>query len=68
VTHVIDTGAVTPGSMSTGQNQRFGDGYMITCRRPAERHAAARLAARIAALGTNPILDPRREDPSPAAT
>ena len=33
VTHVIDTGAVTPGSMSTGQTQRFGDGYMITCRK-----------------------------------
>lgn len=33
VTHVIDTGAVTPGSMSTGQVQRFGDGYMITCRK-----------------------------------
>ena len=33
VTHVIDTGAVTPGSMSTGQAQRFGDGYMITCRK-----------------------------------
>lgn len=33
VTHVIDTGAVTPGSMSTGQAQRFGDGYMMTCRK-----------------------------------
>jgi acetone carboxylase alpha subunit len=33
VTHVIDTGAVTPGSMSTGQTQRFGDGYLITCRK-----------------------------------
>lgn len=33
VTHVIDTGAVTPGSMSTGQTSRFGDGYMITCRK-----------------------------------
>lgn len=33
VTHVIDTGAVTPGSMSTGQTQRFGDGYMVTCRK-----------------------------------
>jgi acetone carboxylase alpha subunit len=33
VTHVIDTGAVTPGSMSTGQVQRFGDGYQITCRK-----------------------------------
>ncbi len=33
VTHVIDTGAATPGSMSTGQTQRFGDGYMITCRK-----------------------------------
>jgi acetone carboxylase alpha subunit len=33
VTHVIDTGAVTPGSMSTGQTQRFGDGYIVTCRK-----------------------------------
>lgn len=33
VTHVIDTGAVTPGSMSTGQVQRFGDGYLVTCRK-----------------------------------
>jgi len=33
VTHVIDTGAVTPGSMNTGQVSRFGDGYMITCRK-----------------------------------
>lgn len=33
VTHVIDTGAVTPGSMSTGQVQRFGDGYQVTCRK-----------------------------------
>jgi len=37
VTHVIDTGAVTPGSMSTGQTQRFGDGYMITCRKTGAR-------------------------------
>ncbi|WP_454918111.1 hydantoinase B/oxoprolinase family protein [Xanthobacter sediminis] len=33
VTHVIDTGAVGPGSMATGQVQRFGDGYQITCRK-----------------------------------
>ncbi|CAH2602885.1 Acetone carboxylase alpha subunit [Rhodovastum atsumiense] len=33
VTHVIDTGAVGPGSMCTGQVQRFGDGYSITCRK-----------------------------------
>lgn len=33
VTHVIDTGAVGPGSMTTGQVQRFGDGYSITCRK-----------------------------------
>jgi Hydantoinase B/oxoprolinase/Hydantoinase/oxoprolinase N-terminal region len=33
VTHVIDTGAVTPGSMSAGQVQRFGDGYIVTCRK-----------------------------------
>ena len=33
VTHVIDTGSITPGSMSTGQVQRFGDGFMITCRK-----------------------------------
>ncbi len=33
VTHVIDTGAISPGSMSTGQTSRFGDGYMSTCRK-----------------------------------
>ncbi len=33
MTHVIDTGAVGPGSMCTGQVQRFGDGYSITCRK-----------------------------------
>ena len=33
VNHVIDTGSVGPGSMSTGQVQRFGDGYSITCRK-----------------------------------
>ena len=36
VTHVIDTGSVGPGSMSTGQVQRFGDGYSITCRKIGE--------------------------------
>ncbi|MBK1697298.1 hydantoinase B/oxoprolinase family protein [Rhodovibrio salinarum] len=36
VTHVIDTGAVGPGSMTTGQVQRFGDGYQITCRKIGE--------------------------------
>ena len=33
VTHVIDTGSVSPGSMSTGQATRFGDGYQVTCRK-----------------------------------
>ncbi|HLQ85338.1 MAG TPA: hydantoinase B/oxoprolinase family protein, partial [Salinisphaeraceae bacterium] len=33
ITHVIDTGAVGPGSMATGQIQRYGDGYSITCRK-----------------------------------
>ena len=33
VTHVIDLGAMTPGSMSTGQVSRFGDGLQITCRK-----------------------------------
>ena len=42
VTHVIDTGAVTPGSMSTGQTQRFGDGYMITCRKTGVNDAPLR--------------------------
>ncbi|WP_319520526.1 hydantoinase B/oxoprolinase family protein [uncultured Martelella sp.] len=36
VTHVIDTGAVGPGSMTTGQVQRFGDGYSVTCRKIGE--------------------------------
>ncbi len=33
VTHVIDLGAMTPGSMSTGQVSRFGDGLQVTCRK-----------------------------------
>ncbi|WP_438958865.1 hydantoinase B/oxoprolinase family protein, partial [Porticoccus sp.] len=33
MTHVIDTGAVGPGSMSNGQIQRFGDGIQISCRK-----------------------------------
>ncbi len=33
VTHVIDTGSISPGSMSTGQTSRFADGYMTTCRK-----------------------------------
>ncbi len=33
VTHVIDLGAVSPGSMSNGQFSRFGDGLQITCRK-----------------------------------
>ena len=33
VTHVIDLGAVSPGSMATGQVSRFGDGMQVTCRK-----------------------------------
>ncbi len=33
VTHVIDLGAMTPGSMSSGQVSRFGDGLQVTCRK-----------------------------------
>ena len=33
VTHVIDTGSVSPGSMCTGQATRLGDGYQVTCRK-----------------------------------
>jgi acetone carboxylase, alpha subunit len=33
VTHVIDLGAVTPGSMATGAVSRFGDGMQVTCRK-----------------------------------
>ena len=33
VAHVIDLGAMTPGSMSTGQVSRFGDGLQVTCRK-----------------------------------
>ncbi|PTQ57676.1 MAG: Acetone carboxylase, alpha subunit [Candidatus Carbobacillus altaicus] len=36
VTHVIDTGAVGPGSMTVGPVQRFGDGYQVTCRKTGE--------------------------------
>ncbi|MFO7248191.1 MAG: hydantoinase B/oxoprolinase family protein [Bacillota bacterium] len=37
VTHVIDTGALGPGSMTMGPVQRFGDGYQITCRKTGEK-------------------------------
>ncbi len=33
VTHVIDMGAVAPGSMPTGIVERYGDGYYITARK-----------------------------------
>jgi acetone carboxylase alpha subunit len=33
VTHVIDLGALSPGSMSVGQVDRFGDGLQVTCRK-----------------------------------
>ena len=33
VTHVIDMGAIGPGSMNVGPVQRFGDGYQVTCRK-----------------------------------
>jgi len=33
VTHVIDLGSISPGSMSTGQTSRFGDGLQVTCRK-----------------------------------
>ena len=42
VTHVIDTGAVGPGSMTTGQVQRFGDGYSITCRKVGSNDTLSR--------------------------
>ncbi|GGO50378.1 acetone carboxylase, alpha subunit [Roseovarius pacificus] len=42
VTHVIDTGAVGPGSMTTGQVQRFGDGYSVTCRKIGENDTLMR--------------------------
>ena len=32
-THVIDTGAIAPGSMPIGPVQRYEDGYQITCRK-----------------------------------
>ncbi|MBE3558946.1 MAG: hydantoinase B/oxoprolinase family protein [Ktedonobacteraceae bacterium] len=36
VTHVIDTGAIGPGSMTVGPVQRFGDGFQVTCRKTGE--------------------------------
>lgn len=33
VTHVIDTGAVAPGSMAIGPVERYEDGYQVTCRK-----------------------------------
>ncbi len=42
MTHVIDTGAVGPGSMSNGQVQRFGDGIQISCRKTARNDTPLR--------------------------
>lgn len=42
VNHVIDTGSVGPGSMSTGQIQRFGDGYQVTCRKIGQNDTLSR--------------------------
>lgn len=36
VTHAIETGGVSPGSMPTGPVTRFGDGYYVTCRKVAK--------------------------------
>lgn len=36
VTHVIDMGAVAPGSMPTGIVERYGDGYYITARKTGQ--------------------------------
>lgn len=36
VTHVIDMGAVSPGSMPTGIVDRYGDGYYITARKTGQ--------------------------------
>ena len=33
VTHVIDTGASSPGSMAVGPVNRYEDGYQVTCRK-----------------------------------
>ncbi|MDP1520669.1 hydantoinase B/oxoprolinase family protein [Porticoccus litoralis] len=42
MTHVIDTGAVGPGSMSNGQIQRFGDGIQISCRKTGRKDTPLR--------------------------
>ncbi|MEZ5530498.1 MAG: hydantoinase B/oxoprolinase family protein [Porticoccaceae bacterium] len=42
MTHVIDTGAVGPGSMSNGQIQRFGDGIQISCRKTGRKDVPLR--------------------------
>ena len=65
VTHVIDTGAVGPGSMTTGQVQRFGDGYSITCRKVGSNdtllrdwlHESQRIGS------DDPLLDAGRAHP-----
>ena len=36
VTHVIDMGAVSPGSMPTGIVERYGDGYYVTARKTGQ--------------------------------
>jgi len=42
MTHVIDTGAVGPGSMSNAQIQRFGDGIQISCRKTGRKDTPLR--------------------------
>lgn len=42
VTHVIDVGAIGPGSMAAGPVDRFGDGYQITCRKTGENDRISR--------------------------
>lgn len=36
VTHSIETGGVSPGSMPTNAVMRYGDGYYVTCRKVAK--------------------------------
>ena len=39
VTHVIDTGACSPGSMAVGPVKRYDDGYQVTCRKIGQNDA-----------------------------
>lgn len=42
VTHVIDVGATSPGSMSVGPVSRYDDGYQVACRKVGQNDTLSR--------------------------